>query len=333
MRGRSSFAYLLLAILLLSGAETAALATETEPATVAAFPGNDRGPGSPLLVDAAWLERRIADAAARPLVILDVSKRRTYRRGHVPGAVHGYWQDTMDPYYPVYGAVLSDRNVVGARAELLGRWNIGSDTDVVVYGEHANRYAAHVIWFLRYLGHERASMLDGGLAAWRAFGGEVTDDDGSLPNVESIMNPTPQAGFIIGTRELSQRIDDPSIVIVDTRTPGQRDDTLNESLATGHIPGAVLLPWSDLIRDRYGRLRPPGELRQLFTDAGITPDQEIIIYGFFGVETGLAWLALELLDYPSVRVYDQGWAEWASKPELPIEASLAPLGSAAPAND
>ena len=324
MIGRPSHVVFLLGIVLLSACQATADPTNVAPATVAAFPGNDGRDGTPLLVDATWLQRRMEDGDASALLVLDVSSRRTYRQGHVPGAVHAYWQDTMDPYYPVYGVVLSDRNVAGARRDLLAYWGIGPKTEVVVYGQEANRYAARVVWFLRYLGVERASLLDGGLSAWRAFGGEVSDDDRAPPGSEPMLTPDPQAGFIIGTQELSKRLDDPALVIVDTRTAEQRDDTLNESLPTGRIPGAVLLPWTELTRDRQGRLRPPDELRRLLTRAGISPDQEIVIYGSFGVETGLPWLALELLGYPAVRVYDQGWAEWASNPDLPIEDLPAP---------
>lgn len=315
---RPSLVYLLLAILLLSGCQSGVNATATDPATAAAFPGNDGDGGNPLLVDPAWLERRM-DAGVTPPLILDVSNRRTYGQGHIPGAVHAYWQDTMDPYYPVYGVVLSDRNVAGARRDLFTRWGIGPETDVVVYNEDANRYAAHVVWFLRYLGHPRASLLDGGLAAWRGNGGEVSRQSESPLQPTTIISPQPQTGFIIGTRELSERLDDPALLIVDIRPPGELDDTLNESLPTGRIPGAVSLPWTELTRDQYGRLCSPEELRQVLQSAGVTPEREIVIYGFFGVETGTAWLTLTLLDYPSVRIYDQAWAEWASKPELPLE--------------
>lgn len=318
MTHRPSLVYLLLAILLLSGCQSGVNATATDPATVAAFPGNDGDGGNPLLVDPAWLERRM-DAGVTPPLILDVSNRRTYGQGHIPGAVHAYWQDTMDPYYPVYGVVLSDRNVAGARLYLFTRWGIGPETDVVVYGEDANRYAAHVVWFLRYLGHPRASLLNGGLAAWRGTGGEVSRQSESPLQPTTIISPQPQTGVIIGTRELSERLDDPALLIVDIRPPGELDDTLNESLPTGRIPGAVSLPWTELPRDQSGRLHSPEELRQVLQSAGVTPDNEIVLYGFFGVETGIAWLALELLDYPSVRIYDQAWAEWASKPELPVE--------------
>src|SRR5688572_15690933 len=76
-------------------------------ATVADFPGNEAT--TPLLVDAAWLRDRLGGGAPGQILILDLSRLATYRAGHVPGAVHAWWQDTMDRFYPVYGVVLSDR--------------------------------------------------------------------------------------------------------------------------------------------------------------------------------------------------------------------------------
>ncbi len=84
------------------------------------------------------------------------------------------------------------------------------------------------------------------------------------------------------------------------------------------------MPWSATLRDNSGRLKSPDELAALFATAGVTPDREVVIYARFGVETAQTWLVLSLLGYPNVRVYDQGWAEWASKPDLPIEPLILP---------
>lgn len=282
-------------------------------------PGDRIEANDSILVDSAWLQHRMADQGGRSLVVLDVSERRSYRRGHVPGAIHAYWQDTIDPYYPVYGVVLSDRNIDGARLAVLTRWGIGPNTDVVVYGDEANRYAAHVVWFLRYLGHQRASLLEGGLAAWRDHGGEISDQEAPDHVTDAIVSPDTQGRFIIGSRDLSRRLNDPALIIVDTRSADQLDETLNGSLRIGRIPGAVFIPSSSLVDDQGGRLRSADELKRLFENAGVTPDREVVIYGLFGVETGLPWLALHVVGYPSVRVYDQGWAEWARTDELPVE--------------
>jgi thiosulfate/3-mercaptopyruvate sulfurtransferase len=230
----------------------------------------------------------------------------------------------MDPYYDVYGVVLKDRDAPFTHAHVLADLGIGDRTDLVLYDADRNRYAARLVWYLRYLGHQRASVLDGGLAAWRGAGGEVEDGENGAPAAPPATIDG-QAGFIIGTRELAERLGDPSLTILDTRTDDEAGDDLNGTLRSGQIPGSVRIPWTATLRDEAGRLRSPEELGALLAAAGITPEREIAIVARFGVETGQPWLALKLLGHQVVRVYDQAWAEWGRKiSDLPIE----PLGSA-----
>jgi thiosulfate/3-mercaptopyruvate sulfurtransferase len=291
------------------------------PAPVPLFDGNG---DPPLLVDPGWLADRLAAPrpADRPLVI-DLSPLRTHRAGHVPGAVHGWWQDTMDPYYDVYGVVLKSREAPFTHDEVLAALGIGDATDVVLYDSESNRYAARLVWYLRYLGHPRAAVLDGGLAAWRGTGGEVEGGERDTPAAPTATRDG-QGGFIIGTRELAERLGDPALAILDTRTDAEADDDLNGTLRSGQIPGSIRVPWTATLRDEAGRLRSPEELNALLAAVGIVPEREVAVVARFGVETGQPWLVLKLLGYPAVRVYDQAWAEWGRKAsDLPIEP-LAP---------
>lgn len=284
-------------------------------ATVAPFPGNAAA-DTPLLVDAAWLRRQQTVSPPIDLRLLDLSPLRTYRRGHVPGAVHAWWQDTVDRFYPTYGVVLKERQDPGSRARLLADLGIGDETTVVAYDDDRNRYAAHLVWVLRYFGHDRAAVLDGGLAAWPAEANPERHPTGSTPAAPASVDLQP--GYVIGTRELSRRLTDPSIVLVDARTGDEAADDLDGTIRRGRLPGAVSIPWTSTLRDDAGRLKPPAELSRLFRAAGVTPEREVVVYARFGVEASQPWLVLKLLGYPNVRVYDQGWAEWAAKPELPI---------------
>jgi 3-mercaptopyruvate sulfurtransferase SseA len=74
-----------------------------------------------------------------------------------------------------------------------------------------------------------------------------------------------------------------------------------------------------LIDRAENRLKPAATLAALARDAGLTPALEIVIYGRYGVDAALPWLALRHAGFPGAIVYDRGWVEWAGRPDLPIE--------------
>lgn len=288
------------------------------PATVAPFPGNDAA--APLLVDARWLK---SHQSTPGLLVLDLSSIATYRRGHLPGAVHVWWQDTMDRYNNVYGVLPSEQSDPEARGSLLSDLGVGPETIVVAYDDTRGQQAGRLVWMLRYLGVTRSSMLDGGLAAWQGDSGDVETTSRTALSVTTT-DPDPQDGYLIGTRELQRRLTDRSLIVLDVRTPAEANDDANGTVPVGRIPGSVSVPWTAALRDDAGRLRSETELRALYQAAGVVPDgnRRVIIYARFGVEAGPTWLVLKLLGYPSVRVYDAGWAGWTSHPELPRAALL-----------
>jgi thiosulfate/3-mercaptopyruvate sulfurtransferase len=284
-------------------------------ATLAPFPGQ---PAVPLLVDAGWLQAQMENRD-QPLLVLDLSPLRSYRRGHLPGAVHGWWQDTIEVNDPVYGTILQPVNFTDQtrRVQILDDMGIDDAVHVVAYDDDRGRWAARLVWFLRFLGHDRVSALDGGLAAWRGAGGATEDGEVDPPD-----NPpptvTPRTGYYIGDADLDEWRADPRTLLLDVRTDAEAQDDVNDSLPLGRIPGAVSLPWTSALRDETGRLKSPAELASLLQGAGATPDRRIVLYARYGVETAQPWLVLALLGYPEFVIYDRGWAGWASVPEHEI---------------
>jgi thiosulfate/3-mercaptopyruvate sulfurtransferase len=166
-------------------------------------------------------------------------------------------------------------------------------------------------------------VLDGGLAAWRGADGAIEEGERDIPDV------APPAidgqGGIIGTRELAERLGDPRLTILDSRSDDEAADDLNGTRRVGQIPGSIRVPWTATLRDDAGRLKSPEELAAQFLAAGVAPEREVAVVARFGVETGQPWWVLRLLGYPTVRVYDQGWAEWGAETSgLPIEALSTP---------
>jgi thiosulfate/3-mercaptopyruvate sulfurtransferase len=106
--------------------------------------------------------------------------------------------------------------------------------------------------------------------------------------------------------------------VLDTRSDGEYCGTAVRAARGGAIPGAVHIEWTrNLTPD--GEFRPAPELRQMYEDAGVTPDREVLTYCQGGYRAAHAYLALRLLGYPRVRNYVGSWKEWGDRTDLPVE--------------
>ncbi len=309
-------------LLSLSAAAIGSIAQRlTAPAQIVAVapqpvPDAARAVGMPLVVSPAWL-REQRSVPESPLMVIDLSDIRAYEREHVPGAMHPWWQDGMDQNAASYGQALSPNPYPTGPREWFRSLGIDPSTRVVAYDDRQSRDAARFVWLMAFVGLENGAVLNGGLAAWKGAGFPVSDEAPPLPAptelATDIVSP-----MVIATAELASRLEDPALTVVDVRTPAERNETLNDTIRTGSIPSSISIPWDRLILDESGQLRSNAELRAIFADAGVSPDREVVVYGRFGTDTGLLWLALRLAGSGTIRVYDEGWAIWASRPELPI---------------
>jgi thiosulfate/3-mercaptopyruvate sulfurtransferase len=209
----------------------------------------------------------------------------------------------------------------------MSRRGIGPDDDVVLYGDGQNRYAAALLWLMRLHGHRSLRLMDGGRDAWTALG---------LPMTERESARAPSA-YVAGAGELAVRAtrDDlltqlraptPEAVIVDCRTPREFAGGASGPTAEfgdlcserGHVPGAINLPFSDLLATD-GALLSAEQLEQLLAARGLHAGQSITAYCHSADRSSLVWFALsEVLSYPSVRVYDGGWLEYGHLLGVPV---------------
>lgn len=265
--------------------------------------------GSSLLVSADWLAGQLNTSG---LVVLHSGTEKDYAAGHIPGA------HLMD-----LGAIsLTGAN--GLRIELpdeaslrgaLENAGISNGSRIVIYAGGGSVQAATRVWFtLDVLGlGSRASLLDGGLNAWRAAGQPVSTEaraavKGSLvARLDSARLAT--AGWI---KEHLYRRD---TVLLDARLPafhsGQDPGTMPRA---GRIPGAASVPYTSLL-DSEGRMLPLDDLRQrITTEEGKT----YIAYCHIGMQATVLYFSARLLGL-DVRLYDGSFQEWSARQDLPIE--------------
>ncbi|WP_054772592.1 sulfurtransferase [Methylogaea oryzae] len=260
-----------------------------------------------------------------PLVVVDTRAPEEYVAEHLPGAVN--IRDIFS-----YLATTSEQGVAALRdhfADLFGKAGIGGDEDVVIYEDTMNSGYGQSCrgWFLlRYLGHERVRVLDGGLRAWKAEGRSVTDAPSAPVAVQ--FKPRPAEDAMVTCRQMLDSLSDAAIVKLDTRDydewTGESSSPYGRDFAPrkGRIPGAVWIEWHRLMDVSSGipRFRPKEEVRAICREVGVTPESTVYLYCFKGARAANTLLALTEAGFGKVGLYFGSWNEWSRDPALPIEA-------------
>jgi len=265
-----------------------------------------------VLAQPQWLADHLRDTN---LQVIDVSDEAQYRLGHVPGAVHAWWQDLVERNAGTYGKLAGQPD----REKVFGNLGIAPETTVVVYDRTDNRAAARFAWALWYAGHPNVRLLNGGLAAWAAAGQQIERTPHTPTRI--FYRDLPDESVLINRCDLSRRTSDPQSVILDVRTDTEVTQTWGGTMTISSIPNARRLPWTSFIESpKTPAFRSPDDLRQMLRNVGATPEKTILLYGTFSNDAALPFFALKALGYVNVRLYDGGWAEWGAS------SSLANLG-------
>jgi thiosulfate/3-mercaptopyruvate sulfurtransferase len=291
------------------------------------------GPGeSPVVVSTAWLEEHLASAEGDALRILDVRglvrppgsdprylpKRAEYDAGHITGASFVDWtRDIVDPDDPVPVQVAGPERFEALMASL----GVGPGTLVVAYDDHDHAFAGRLAWALRYHGHDGVRLLDGGWERWVAEGRPTTK---AAPARRPAVFTSRTRGALRRTADDVERaLGEPDVLLIDARPAEQYAGKVSAAARSGHIPGAVNVPYATLIDPSTRRFRGAPELRAAFAAAGVDVDalpREVIVYCNGGVTCTVALSALRLLraDRDDVAVYDGSWNEWGNDSRRPL---------------
>jgi thiosulfate/3-mercaptopyruvate sulfurtransferase len=250
-----------------------------------------------LLVTTEWLA---AHLNATDLRIVDVRPADAFAEGHIPGAVQVDLAALTMTVDGVQGMLIGPE----AFATVMGQLGIDDERAVVIYDSNWGMPAARVLWALAYYGHSNAAVLNGGWDRWEEEG-RTTSKSITLPEPQRF-TATPVPAFLAELPWLQSRLEDPSVVLIDTRTPTE--------YAAGHLPNAINWDWMNGVPvEGWDAIRPADELAAELAALGITPDKEIVTYCRSGARASHTHLLLRSLGYPRVRNYDGSWLEWSAR--------------------
>lgn len=284
------------------------------------------------LVSTLWLEENLH----YPLLkVIDASwhmpsakrdARLEFTKGHIPSAIFFNLDAHADKQTDLPHMLPAGRLF----AQAIGALGIGSEDNIVVYDSLGLFSAARLWWMLRVFGHDKVSVLDGGLPKWKAEERPTTYGPQKQPILSSF-KPRYRSALLRTKDEILENLKGKAAIMLDARSPerfsGQEAEP-RTGLRSGHIPGSKNLPYTACLNPD-GTLKNRAELEAIFTDMGVIADKPVISSCGSGVTACILDLALEVIGHTKHSVYDGSWAEWGKESlALPVETSIADKRSA-----
>jgi thiosulfate/3-mercaptopyruvate sulfurtransferase len=275
----------------------------------------------------------------QPVMIFDCSfdlmnpaaGEEQYREAHIPGAVYAHLDhalsdkgtpDTSGRYHPHDDAASGGRHPLPHREKFavwLSSVGFANRMQAVVYDRNGSNFCGRLWWMLKWAGHDAVAMLDGGLQAWQAAGGEVKS--GTEPShFQTNFELKPPLRRLMTTQEVASALGHGKQTLVDARaTPRFRGEVEPLDPVAGHIPGALNRPFSQNVA-ADGRFKRPEQLRAEFSEVlGTRDPSSVVHYCGSGVTSVANLVAMELAGLGPSALYAGSWSEWCSDPKRPVE--------------
>ena len=274
-----------------------------------------------------------------PLMVFDCSfdlmnpaaGEEQYRKAHIPGAVYASLDSALSDkgvvdadgaHLPHPDAASAGRHPLPSREKFaiwLSSVGFTNAMQAVVYDRNNANYCGRLWWMLKWAGHEAVAVLDGGLQAWQAGGGAVTDRL-EPAHFQSNFDLRPPLRSLASSADVETRLGSPAQTLIDARAaPRFKGEVEPLDPVAGHIPGALNRPFAQNL-GADGKFKPPAQLKAEFEQllAGRDP-RGVVHHCGSGVSAVPNVLAMELAGFAPTALYAGSWSEWCSDPKRPVE--------------
>ncbi len=267
--------------------------------------------------------------SAQPCMVFDCSfelmqaaaGEQQYLQSHIPGAVRADLERHLSAPKSASDAASGGRHPLPSResfATWLGSIGFDNSMQAVVYDRQGVNYCGRLWWMLKWVGHENAAVLDGGLQAWQANAG-ATESGVVTPARASQFTLAPAKAVLLNTNTVAQNLGRPLQSLIDARAaPRFRGEVEPLDPIAGHIPGALNRPFGQNF-DADGKFKPPLQLKAEFqTLLGQRDPATVVHHCGSGVSAVPNIIAMELAGFGRAALYAGSWSEWCSDPKRPV---------------
>jgi len=247
---------------------------------------------------------------------------QAYAKGHIPGALFMHADRDL-------AGIMTGRNGrhplpdIATFAARLSACGVGPETQVVAYDNEGGVFASRLWWMLRWLGHDKAALLDGGMAGWKRAKQPLEIEARSFAPAQFVPRPRDiqvDAAYVLA------HLRAPDMLLIDARNEDRyagRKETLDP--VGGHIPGAINRFFYDNLDDAGIYFKPADELRAEFAEILDGRDPRTVVQQCgSGVTACHNMLAMEIAGLHGSKIYIGSWSEWCSDPSRPYVTGDAP---------
>lgn len=267
-------------------------------------------PELPLILEPDALEPLLDES---DLLVVDLTKPATYAQYHIPGAAYLDYGQIVATRSPAMGLLPE----TGALESCFSALGIDDSIHVVAYDDEGGGKAGRLLWTLEAMGHNRFSLLNGGLHAWANEGHGLTQAATTVTPRQFRARPTDTP--VADADYIKQHLGATGFALLDARSPEEYKGVKRYAERAGHIPGAVNMDWLLALDQRRNlRLKPAAELRTMLDDLGIRADQQVITYCQTHHRSSLTYIMLKSLGFPRVKGYPGSWSDWGNRADTPI---------------
>lgn len=268
-------------------------------------------PALPDIISPRELEQ-ILDNPPENLLIIDLCQPEQNPVRTIPGAVHINRERLVYGNKPVTGLLPPPAQLQTLFREI----GLKKESRVVVYDDANSTWAARMIWTLDILGHEKATLVDGGFAEWLAA--KLPVENQYAQPAPSKINISIDLGLIAEKNAILDALNHNQLTIWDARSLDEYTGTKSMAKRGGHIPGATHYEWSRLLDER-GRIRDLDVIRKELEEIGLTRNLEVITHCQTHRRSALTWfVGKKLLQFNNIRAYPGAWSEWGNADDTPV---------------
>jgi len=265
-----------------------------------------------LLIEPDELELRLDDDN---VVIADLCKAKQYAQAHIPGAHFVNYIDIVHIEKPVMGLLPEAEQFSKVVSEL----GITENTHIVAYDDEGGGCAARFLWTLHVFGHDKTSLLNGGLHSWANEGHALSNKIPAAPTPSSYtLNDTGR--YTANRKYITEKINQNDVTLLDARSLAEYTGTKKFAEKAGHIPGAIHYEWTEAMNlNNNMRLLPLEDIQKKLDELNITNDKEVICYCQSHHRSAFSYYVLRVLGYENVKGYPGSWSDWGNHPDSPVE--------------